>query len=344
MKQYNKILIFRLSSIGDIILTSTLVRCVKTQYPDAQIDFVVKRQFSLLLTLMPEITKIHTFDAEEGFNGLLKLRKTLAKEKYDVMLDIHKNWRSLFIRNTIGASHVYRYKKHLMKRFFMIRFKIDAYHIVRPVYLRFLDVAKKIGVEYDNKQTELFIPKEIQKKVDDYIEDAGLKPHKNLIVLCPGASFSNKKWQIEKFQELAQRIIDRTKMQVILLGGSKEKTACETILNNVQGAIMSVAGVFNLAESAALLNRAQLTVANDTGMLHLSEALNVPVVGIYGPTVRQFGYFPILQKSKVAEVELACRPCTKMGMNYCPKNTFDCTQKISVDTVFELIETILPKK
>ena len=138
MKKCNKILIFRLSSIGDIILTSTLVRCLRTQFPEAQIDFVVKRQFSLLLTLMPEISKVHSFDSEEGLQGLLKLRRKLSKEKYDVMLDIHRNWRSACIRRTIGASRVYCYNKHVLKRFFMIRFKIYAFHIVRPVYLRFL--------------------------------------------------------------------------------------------------------------------------------------------------------------------------------------------------------------
>lgn len=343
MKEPKKILIFRLSSIGDIILTSTLVRCVRNTYPEAQIDFVVKRQFMMLIDLLPWVSNVHAIDTQEGFKALLQLRKKLAREKYDVVLDIHKNWRSMFIRNSIGAKRILRYTKHPLKRFFMIRFKIDAYHIVRPVYLRFLDAASKIGVTYDNKLTELVVPKEAQKYVDNYLEDNGIKPHKNIVVLCPGASFKNKEWQVEKFRDLAEHIITKLKYQVVLLGGSKEKDVCKTIADSISGSILSVAGNFNLIHSAALLNRAQATVANDTGMLHMSEALHVPVVGIYGPTVRQFGYFPILEKSCVAQVELACRPCTKMGMNFCPKNTFDCTKLISEHDVFTKLVSILPQ-
>ncbi|MDA3883591.1 MAG: lipopolysaccharide heptosyltransferase II [Bacteroidales bacterium] len=340
-KNISNIVIFRLSSIGDIILTSALVRCLRSTYPDAKIDFVVKRQFKHITELMPEIDTIHTFNSDGGFSELLSLRTKLASKKYDVMLDIHKNWRSAFIRNTIGARRVYTFNKHTFKRYLMIRFKIDAYNIVRPVYLRFVDAAQKLGVVYDDKKTGLAIPAETQKHVDNYLEDHGIKPHKPLVVLCPGASFYNKEWQKEKFLELAQIIITQKNMQVVLLGGSKEQETCTYIATTINQKILSVAGQFNLKESAALLNRAQATVANDTGMLHMSEALKVPVVGIYGPTVRQFGYFPVLAKSKVARVELACRPCTKMGMNTCPKETFDCTQKISVSSVYSQLCSIL---
>jgi heptosyltransferase-2 len=151
------------------------------------------------------------------------------------------------------------------------------------------------------------------------LEDNGIKPHKNIVVLCPGASFTNKQWDVENFTLLAQRILTDLSYQIVVLGGFKEQKVCKSIADNCKGSILSVAGVFDLSQSAALINRAQLTVANDTGMLHVSEALNVPVVGIYGPTVRQFGYFPILEQSRVAQVELECRPCTKMGMNYCPQ-------------------------
>ncbi|MFO7868101.1 MAG: lipopolysaccharide heptosyltransferase II [Bacteroidales bacterium] len=337
----SNIVIFRLSSIGDIILTSALVRCLRNTYPNAKIDFIVKRQFKHIPELMPEINTIHVFDSDGGFKELRRLRKVIAAEKYDVLLDIHKNWRSTFIRNTVGAKQVYTFKKHIVKRFFMIRFKIDAYHIVRPVYLRFVDAAYKLGVRYDSKKTELRIPSETQKKVDNFLEDHSIKPHKTTIVLCPGASFINKEWPQENFLELARLIIHELKHQVVLLGGSKEQEVCEHIANSVEGKIISVAGKFNLKESAALLNRAQATVANDTGMLHMSEALKVPVVGIYGPTVRQFGYFPILEKSTVAEVELACRPCTKMGMHTCPENTFACTKNITVSQVYTLLNSII---
>jgi len=344
VKPIKKILVFRLSSIGDIVLTTALLRCLRNTYPNAQIDFVVKRQFTSLMQCIPFISNVYQLDSTKGLRGLLRLRRNLRKEKYDIALDIHKNWRSYFITHTIGAKQTSTFKKHTLKRSLLIKFKLDAYNIVRPVYLRFIDTAKKIGVVDDGKKTELIIPETVQQIVDNFLEDNGIKPHKNIIVVCPGASFSNKQWQEEKFLEISQRILSELHTQVVLIGGFKEKAICDSIVKQCKGPILNVAGAFDLSQSAALLNRAQLTIANDTGMLHMSESLNVPVVGIYGPTVRQFGYFPILEQSRVAQIELECRPCTKMGMNSCPKNTYECMQGISVDLVFRHIQKILTNK
>lgn len=344
MKPINKILVYRLSSIGDIVLTTALIRCLRNAYPNAQIDYVVKRQFASILQCVPYISNVYQFDTTAGFKGLFKLRSNLKKQKYDVVLDIHKNWRSYFITKTIGADNRYSFIKHVLKRWLLISWKIDAYNIVRPVYKRFIDTAKPIGVIDDGRKTELVVPERIQQHIDNYLEDHGIRPYKDIIVVCPGASFQNKQWQIEKFIELVNLITTKLHYQVILLGGFKEKKICEQIIEKTKGSIISVAGVFDLSQSAALLNRAQVTIANDTGMLHMSEALNVPVVGIYGPTVKQFGYFPILENSKVAQIELECRPCTKMGMDYCPKNTYQCLNDIEVKTVYKKIEKILQNK
>lgn len=344
MKDIQKIVVFRLSSIGDIVLTTALLRNIRGTYPNAQIDFVVKRQFAGIVDMMPWVNNVYKLDSSLGMAGLHKLRAELSQNKYDVILDIHKNWRSQFIRNTIFAKKIVTFKKHVFKRFLLIKFKLDAYNVPRPVYLRFIDAGVKIGVKNDGNKTELVIPDDVQKKVDNYLEDHKIKPHKDILVLCPGASFLNKEWTADNFKLLAEKIISELKFQVVLLGGAKEQAVCEEIANAIEGSILSVAGKFSLPQSGALLNRTRITIANDTGMLHMSEALKVPVVGIYGPTVRQFGYSPILEKSKVAQIELACRPCTKMGMNHCPKGTFDCTKLISVEMVFKMITQILEEK
>lgn len=339
MPTVNKILVFRLSSIGDIVLTTALLRCLRNTFPDAQIDFVVKKQFADILRCVPFVSNVIELDSKKGFSELLAIRNQLRNEQYDVALDIHKNWRSLFVCNTIGAKQVFRFNKHVFRRWVLTTFHKDIYNEVRPVYLRFIDAAQQIGVVPDGKYTELVVPEQLGKSMKDIFVQANISFEKRIIALCPGASFSNKQWLVEKFQQLAKRVVLDFDAQVILLGGKKESEMCETIANE-SGAV-SFAGKFDLSQSIAALSMASLTVANDTGMLHVSEALGVPVVGIYGPTARQFGYFPILPQSKVAQVDnLPCRPCTKMGMNHCPKKHFSCMNNISVEMVLALIHGI----
>lgn len=339
MPTVNKILVFRLSSIGDIVLTTALLRCLRNTFPDAQIDFVVKKQFADILRCVPFVSNVIELDSKKGFSELLAIRNQLRNEQYDVALDIHKNWRSLFVCNTIGAKQVFRFNKHVFRRWVLTTFHKDIYKEVRPVYLRFIDASKQIGVVPDGKYTELVVPEQLGKSMQDIFAQANISFEKRIIALCPGASFSNKQWQVEKFQQLAKRVVLDFDAQVILLGGKKESEMCETIANE-SGAV-SFAGKFDLSQSIAALSMVSLTVANDTGMLHVSEALGVPVVGIYGPTARQFGYFPILPQSKVAQVDnLPCRPCTKMGMNHCPKKHFSCMNDISVEMVLALIHGI----
>ena len=336
MPAVSKILVFRLSSIGDIVLTTALLRCLRNTFPDAQIDFVVKKQFADILRCVPFVSNVIELDSKKGFAELRAIRNRLKNEHYDVALDIHKNWRSMFVCNTIGAKQVFRFNKHVFRRWVLTTFHKDIYKEVRPVYLRFIDAAHQIGVVPDGKYTELVVPEQLSESMKDIFVQANISFEKRIIALCPGASFSNKQWQVEKFQQLAKRVVTEFDAQVILLGGKKESEMCETIANE-SGAV-SFAGKFDLSQSIAALSMVSLTVANDTGMLHVSEALGVPVVGIYGPTARQFGYFPILPQSKVAQIEnLQCRPCTKMGMNHCPKQHFSCMNDISVDMVLSLM-------
>lgn len=334
-----KILIFRLSAIGDIILTSGLVRCLKQQVPGCQIDFVVKKQFSSLVSDNPHISHVYEVDSALGFGGLKQLATQLKANEYDVFFDIHKNFRSRFVRNASSPEKVLKYDKHVLKRFMLTRFNIDLYKPAIPVYQRFIQTAASLGVKDDGRKTEFFINPDVQKRISAKLVAAELLPL-NYICLCPGASFWNKQWPIEYFIALAQKINSTTSYSIVLIGGAKEKELSAQIKAAVTAAI-DMTGALNLQESAAVLSSALCTVANDTGMLHLSEALGRPVVGIYGPTARQLGYFPLLPTSIVAENnKLTCRPCTKMGMNTCPKKHFKCMMDLSPQSVFDAVLSI----
>jgi len=341
MKSITKILVFRLSSIGDIVLTSALIRCLKKQYPDAQIDFVIKKQFKQLVEFNPHLHTIYTINSSEGIRGLKKVKAAIKQEQYDVFLDIHKNMRSLFIMVGSGAKKKLTYKKHILKRTLLTSLGLNKYKTITPVYQRFIEAAKPINVQNDSEGTELFIPSNIDVKVLQVLLSNGLIGDKPYVLFCPGASFKNKQWLPERFVELAKYLLDKEHVNVVLSGGRAEEDICKYILQETNGRVVDLSVRFTILESAVIAKYAKAVVANDTGMLHISEALKVPVVGIYGPTSRQFGYYPILEKSEVVEVDLPCRPCTKMGAHSCPKKHWKCMKEITALMVYNKLKPLI---
>jgi len=341
MENIKKILLFRLSSIGDVVLTSALIRCIKNAYPNAQVDFVIKKQFRQLVEYNPHIHTIYIVDSSEGFSGLRKLKAKIRLAEYDVFLDIHKNMRSFYIRTGCGAKTTLLFKKQIFRRTLLTNLGIDKYTIVTPVYQRFIQAAKSIAVEYDGKGTEFYIPSEIESNIKNELISKKLLSQKPYVLLCPGASFKNKQWLPEHFAELANKLLNTENVNVLLVGGKSEIEICKYIVQETQNRVFDFSGHLNILESGVVAKYAKIVVANDTGMLHIAEALKVLVIGIYGPTARQLGYYPILEKSQVAEINLPCRPCTKMGAKSCTKKHWKCMKDITTTMVFDKIKPLI---
>jgi lipopolysaccharide heptosyltransferase II len=333
MADFQKILIIRLSSIGDIILTTPLLRSIRKTYPNASITYITKKQYAGLLADSPYINELISFDKSEGFQGLRKIKHRLRSQHFDAYLDIHKNWRSRFLRFGLGARLITTYPKYIIRRALLVRFKINLYKQLRPVYLRYFEAVRKLGVQYDGQGTEIHFPITATEKVTGVLSSLGYKSGTPLVVICPGATYFNKKWLPEGFVKTARYLIRERSAFVIIHGGRDDKDQCENIASEIGPGSFSLAGTLSLPESAALLKLSSLVVANDSGLLHLAQSQKRPVIGIYGPTTRELGFFPIEQDSTVIETSLPCRPCTPKGLNYCPKGHFRCMKDITPERV-----------
>lgn len=332
-----KFLVFRLSSIGDIILSSSLVKTLSENFPDSQIDFVVKKQFLSLVEHNPRISKIYTVDKAEGKQGLKALGNSLSQNNYDVFFDIHRNFRSSYIRKLTKAKKTVKFDKRVFKRTLLTSFHIDTYKDTRAIYKRFNDTASFLGVDSEIHKTEFYNSSEAELKVQNILKEKNVNPEE-YVVLVPGASFSNKQWLPERFAQVAEKML-KEGYNVVVIGGKQEKEMCSDVFGSTP--VLNLVGELTLLESAAVVKYAKAVISNDTGMLHLAEAQNTPVVGIYGPTANQFGFYPILEKSLAVDIKLSCRPCTKMGMNHCPKKHFRCMKDISVEMVFGALQKLL---
>jgi lipopolysaccharide heptosyltransferase II len=343
----SKILIIRFSSIGDIILASHLTRCVRLAYPDAQIDFLLRKDFAELVKYNPHISNVIEFDTSTNFKALRKLANRIKEEKYDTVIDIHNSLRSRFIRLTSGSEYKFSIKKRTIARFCLINFHWNFYNTVVPNAQKYLECALSLSVKDDGKGLDIFISDEINSKVSDKLNGLQLNKYKVIIGAAPSAKHNTKKWLADRYIKLFVRMINEHHAFVMVFGGKGDKFETDQIvfsINEIVGrkAAINFAGEFSLLENAAAFDSCNVVVTNDTGLMHLASARKRKVVAIFGPTVKEFGFFPFRIENIVVERNnLNCRPCTHIGSEECPKKHFKCMKDVSTDYVYKSVLNIL---
>jgi ADP-heptose:LPS heptosyltransferase len=333
-----KILIIRFSSIGDIVLTSPVVRCIKKQLPDAQIYFLTKKQFVPVIEASPFIHRIISFQ-----DNLFETIGELRKIDFDCIIDLHKNLRTFFIKSFFPFTAKYSFDKLNFEKWLLVNFKINRLpdkHIVD----RYFDGIKKLGIENDGEGLDFFISKENEfdtKQLPDNFRTG-------YVVFSIGGNHATKKMPVEKWKVIAKQI----KIPAIILAGIEEWERGEQIRSANSG-IINFCGKTNIAQSASIIRQSQLIVTHDTGLMHIAAAFQKPVISIWGNTVPEFGMSPyygsqqiINHKSDLScqrqEIRnLHCRPCSKIGHEKCPEGHFDCMMKQDENKIAESINKLL---
>jgi len=321
-----KFLVIRFSSIGDIVLTSPVIRCLKTQIKDAEVHFITKQKYKCILEANPYIDKVYVF--EENLHGIFyKLRR----ERYKYIIDLHHNFRSGRIKRRV-ARPSYSVNKLNFKKMLLVQLKINRLPKVHIVD-RYLETLETFKIKNDGKGLDYFIPE------NDSFKNEDLPPtfQNGYIAFVIAATYKTKKLPVEKISEICQRI----DYPVILLGGKNEFDEGEKVLSQSKGNVLNYAGKISLNQSASLVKRANLVLANDTGLMHIAAAFKKKILSFWGNTVPDFGMYPYQPhpSSQRLEVEnLSCRPCSKLGKHKCPKKHFKCMEKMNINQAVEWIE------
>ncbi len=353
-----KILIIRLSSLGDIVLSYPLLSALHKHFPHAEIDFLVRPEYQELVRYHPAVHQVLLLNPEKGLFYLWKLRKQLFQKNYDVILDIHRNLRTFvllagtrfkqIIFRLVGKSanpRVYRVKKQQLARFLLVRFKINWYRRLYggafPVWEKYLRTAAPLGISSAETTRNFYYPENARQKALQILKNAGISTP--FVVMAPGSRHFTKRWPAEYFAELAELIFQRYRRPTVLVGGSQEKQVAREVIKHARSVpITSVVGQLSILETAAVIHRASLMVTNDSGLMHIADALNVPLVAIFGSTVREFGFFPSGKHARVVEHPgLSCRPCSHIGLEKCPKGHFRCMREVTPGQVLETITNLL---
>ncbi|MDR1022460.1 MAG: glycosyltransferase family 9 protein [Prevotellaceae bacterium] len=315
-----KYLVIRFSSIGDIVLTTPVLRMLKKRRPDAHIHFVTKKKYAPLVLHNPYVHKVHVLDG--SFPALLK---ELRAESFDYVLDLHRNLRSFVIKSVLGEK-TFTFDKLNWRKWLLVNFKVN---MLPPLHIvdRYLETLRELRVKKDTKGLDFFIPKDVTLPAS--LEKVAVKD--GFVALVCGAQHATKKIPIMRMVELCRMIT----FPVVLVGGEDEHEQgreIARICNNVHNAC----GILNIYQSTMLVGRAKVVIAHDTGLMHIAAALKKDIVSVWGNTVPEFGMYPYFAggRSKIFEVKnLRCRPCSKIGFDECPKRHFRCMNDISYKEV-----------
>ena len=323
-----KFLIIRFSSLGDIVLTTPVLRCLKTQLPEVELHYLVKPSFKAAVINNPYISKLHLL--QEDWD---KTIDELKEEKFDYIIDLHRNMRSFRIKSSLKVP-AFSFKKLNFRKLIFIKLKWNVMPEQLHIIDRYLKTVEPFGVYNDGAGMDYFIrpEEEVQQKDIPTSHQAGY------IGIVIGASFYTKKLPVYKLQELCSKIGH----PIILLGGPEDAAAGEEIKKIDSVKLYNACGKFSLNESADLVRKAKLIIAHDTGFMHIAAALKKQVIAVWGSTTPSFGMYPyyganflsqqIASPSDDVQVhKLWCRPCTKIGRRKCPQGHFKCMKKMPID-------------
>lgn len=325
--QSSKKLLIRLSSAGDVILTSPLLKLIKEREPDSEIHFVVKSDFSDLVQYNPNISTIHLVQSHADFGELEQLRQRLLKENFDLTLDLHNNFRSIYLRR--GTSRrIQVISKEILKRTALVTMKLNLYSEIIPAALKYARVYDRTLTQV--ARPEIFFKAELLDKVDEIWKKSEVK-EQNVVFLCPGARHFTKRWPAVNWKELARTLAADN--QVVLIGGIEDKSICDPIEEIV--GVINFSGRLALLDSTAMLSHADLVITNDSFLMHAANALGKKTITIFGSTVKEFGFFPYQVDNRIMEVDgLNCRPCSHIGRPSCPKSHFRCMLGTTPERVY----------
>ena len=285
-----KILVIRFSSIGDIILTTPVVRCLATQLPDVEIHYLTKKSYSPILANNPYIKKIIELDG--SLNALIP---RLKAENYDHIVDLHKNMRSIYTLACLRKPFS-TFSKLNIRKLILVKSGIN---LLPPVHIadRYMTAVKRFAVVNDGEGLDFFIPSadEIDLKIFPEVF------HNGYVGFVIGGKFNTKILPAEKVID----IIRNVKLPVILLGGAEDQERGEVIKNSFSARVYNACGRFSLMQSASLVKQAVAIATNDTGLMHIAAAFNKKIISIWGNTVPDFGMYPYKMKENASETLIA---------------------------------------
>lgn len=330
-----KILIIRLSSLGDIILTTPILRKLRQHYRTDTIHFLTKPQFAPILDNNPNIDRTITYDKAK--QTILSLAKTIRKTDYDLIIDLQKKLNTAIIKLFNLKSSRLTYKKKHFRRWLLTEPKLSKYSApIKSTVDLYAFVLEQLNLKLESNQTELFLASQSSK----IMTGKAAKDTKK-IILAPGAKHFTKRYPPQYFSELITLLKGEFEADVILVGSTNEVEISQQINQGCEHQLIDLTGKTDLQELFGIIQQADLFISGDTGPMHIAAALKIPQIAIFGSTHPKLGFAPLNEKALIIQKDIECRPCSLHGRENCPQKHFRCMRDLKPAEIFSQIKKII---
>lgn len=327
---YKRILIAQTAFLGDIVLTTALIRETRKLFPNAEIDFLTAPRTVNLVKNDPHLREVVVFDKHNHkYRNFLKLIPELRKKNYDLAIIPHSYLTTNLLVLLAGIKERVGFNRRISRFLLTQRIEYGTGHVSQ----RILNLLKAFTNEKLSPETELHYTQQEKEKALKFLPEG-----EKIIAIAPGSVWATKRWPLEYFTELSGLLV-KSGYQIVLIGSSQENELAEKIIADADIKAVNACGKLSLMESCALIDAVDLLVCNDSAPLHLANAVETPVFAMFGPTVKDFGFYPYRESDHLFEIDLKCRPCGLHGGNKCPLGHHNCMRKITPEIVHKEIIT-----
>jgi len=345
-KEIKSILVIRLSSMGDVILTTEFVRQLTKRFPQTRIDFLTADTFSEIYKFSPYLNKVIEYD-KKASSSLIKALKTetasdIPGGKYDIIIDLQRNFRSAIFRRGLGRQILKVYKNRLNK-FLLVKFKKNRYKEVVPIADIYRRTAESVGVEDDNFGLEIRLSSEKDLDIYPPFNRVSASSENLTVGIAPAANHKTKRLPTATYIEIIILMSEKYNCKFVFFGGPGDEPTVSKITEGLAADYQDFSGTKSILKTSVEIDKCDLLITNDTGVLHIGAARAVPTVAIFGSTVPEFGFAPRRTAHRIVQKDLKCRPCTHIGRAECPQKHFDCMNEITADEVVRAAEELIIK-
>jgi len=335
-KEIRKVLIVRLSSIGDIVILTPIFRSIKEKFPYARIHYLIKKEFYPIVQDNPYVDRFWLYDVREGFRGWVRICRELASEDYDLLIDMHNVLRTWILSLILFKAIQLRYYKPRLFRFLLFYFYINLFPPDYSLLKEYYNVLKPLGINYNGQKPEIFLNEKIVDKAKNELRNIGLNGP--FATILPIANWKNKRYSLEKYAILAERITREYNLSVLWLGGKNDIYLKELPIRDKNSNYLYLSQ--DMALSLGILSLSNLVIGNDTGLTYAAEAIGVPTILILGPTSCETGAGLYTDHGITIEKRLWCRPCSQRGNRKCYRKKQYCLE-IEPDEIFKSVKKLI---